>query len=120
MNTRRLRTLARLAFATPASLVYLALVAAAAAFLAWDQIFVSTHEDASFSGVYLIALASPTFFLFLSAGETLLSAGAEVPGWFFYTALVLSVLIQSTVIGAFQQRLRRSHGGPRRQRPQGA
>jgi hypothetical protein len=119
MNTRRLRTLARLTFATPASLVYLTLVAAAAAFLAWDQILVS-HEDASFSGIYLIALASPTFFLFLSAGEALLSAGAEVPGWFFYTALALSVLIQSTAIGALQQRVRRSHGDPRRQRPQGA
>ncbi|MFI6931925.1 SCO4225 family membrane protein [Streptomyces sp. NPDC050287] len=119
MNTRRLRTLARLAFATPASLVYLTLVAAAAAFLVWDQVLVS-HEGPSFSGIYLIALASPTFVLFLSAGEALLSAGAEASGWFFHTALVLSVLIQSTVIGALQQRLRRSHTGTGRQRPQGA
>ncbi|MFF8973905.1 SCO4225 family membrane protein [Streptomyces sp. NPDC014995] len=119
MNARRLPGPARLAFANPASLVYLALVATATAFLAWDQLFV-THEDASFAGVYLLVLASPTFFLLDGAGRALLGSGADAPGWFVLTALVLSVLVQSALIGALHRRLRRSPGGEHGKRLQGA
>ncbi|NBM14751.1 SCO4225 family membrane protein [Streptomyces sp. GC420] len=117
VNTRRLHGLARLTFGNPASMVYLGLVAAATLFLVFDTLFVD-HADASFAGVYLLALASPTLFLFFGA-EQLLWGGAEAPHWLLYVAVAVSVLVQSLLIGSVLRYLR-GPAGAVRHHPQGA
>nr|WP_307129066.1 hypothetical protein [Streptomyces sp. B1I3] len=117
MNNARLRKSARLTFGNAASRVYLALVAAAAVFVAVDTLFVA-HDDASFAGVWLFFLAAPTVFVFLVGGSV---AGADAggPAWFLYLGLVVSVLVQACALGWFSQLLRGTGRG-RSARPQGA
>nr|WSZ94566.1 hypothetical protein OH820_01935 [Streptomyces sp. NBC_00857] len=106
MSPERLtgHALARLAFGNRASQVYLGLVAATAMLVAADTLFVQ-HEDASFAGVWLFFLAAPSIFAFFMGGGLLGDAVAgSAP--FLYLALVLSVLIQSTALGAFVRLLR--------------
>ncbi|MCX4516543.1 hypothetical protein OG402_02515 [Streptomyces anulatus] len=100
-----LNTLVRLTFRNPASLIYLGLVLAATLFVTVDTLFV-THEDASFSGVWLFLLAAPTIFLFFIGGSL---AGAEAggPAWFLVLGLVVSVLVQSLALGWFVRLVRR-------------
>ncbi|WP_097871930.1 SCO4225 family membrane protein [Streptomyces sp. rh34] len=111
-----LDTLVRLAFRNTASLIYLGLVLAVTLFVAADTLFV-THEDASFSGVWLFLLAAPTIFLFFFGGSL---AGAEAggPAWFLVLALVVSVLVQSLAIGWFVRLVRRA-GPAESAHPQG-
>ncbi|MEV6652503.1 hypothetical protein [Streptomyces sp. NPDC051219] len=114
MNKARLRGLARLTFGNPASLAYLALVAAVTLLVAFDLLFV-THEDASFSGVLVIFMAVPTIFGFFIAQDALW--GLETaPEWFFYFAMVASVLLQSLALGLL---LRLLSGRARPAHPQG-
>ncbi|OEJ28186.1 hypothetical protein AR457_30665 [Streptomyces agglomeratus] len=98
MTARRLHAAARLTFCNPVSLTYLALVAASAVFVTVDTLFV-THEDASFSGVWLLLLSAPTIIAFFMGADAL---GVAATGdWFLYSALPLSVLIQSFALGWF-------------------
>ncbi|MFI1393778.1 SCO4225 family membrane protein [Streptomyces sp. NPDC020681] len=114
-RSERLGALTRLTFGSRVSQVYLALVAVAAVYVAVDAIFVH-HEDASFAGVWLFALTAPTVFVFLLLGD-LFGDAVSGASWFVYTALVLSVLIQSAALGWFGRLLR---GRPRSAHPQGA
>ncbi|MEU4495896.1 hypothetical protein AB0F96_21165 [Streptomyces sp. NPDC023998] len=115
MNSERLGTLKRLTFGNRASQVYLALVAVATLYVTIDTVFVH-HEDASFAGIWLFLLASPVMFAFLMLGELF---GDAVSGSapYLYTALVVSVLIQSLALGLFVRLLR---GHPHSAHPQGA
>lgn len=114
---QRLRTLVRLTFGNAASLIYLGIVAATAVFVTVDTLFVA-HEDASFAGVWLFFLAAPTVFVFFVGGSLWGEAGG--PAWFFYLALVLSVLVQSFALGWFVRLMRGATGRTRSARPQGA
>ncbi|MER6996126.1 hypothetical protein [Streptomyces sp. NPDC000410] len=106
-SSGHLSRIARLTFANPASLIYLALIAAAVLFATYDTLFVH-HEDASFAWLAPMLLTAPTSFA--------LVAGAPDADWFPYLALLLSALIQSFALGCFFQLLRRgphsahSHG----------
>jgi hypothetical protein len=104
MHSGPLTTWAKLTFGNRASQVYLGLVGAATVFVAVDTLLVQ-HEDASFAGVWLFFLAAPTVFAFLMGGGVLGDAVAESAP-FVYSALVLSVLIQSAALGAFVRLLR--------------
>ncbi|MEI7032313.1 SCO4225 family membrane protein [Streptomyces pratensis] len=112
-----LSTLVQLTFRNPASLIYLGLVAAATVFVTVDLLFV-THEDASFSGVWLFLLAAPTVFLFFF-GSSLAGAEAGGPTWFLVVALVVSVLVQSLILGWFVRLIRKARP-TRPAHPQGA
>ncbi|MGX1882906.1 SCO4225 family membrane protein [Streptomyces sp. NPDC055287] len=90
-------------FRNPASLAYLGLVAAAAVFVTVDTLFVN-HEDASFAGLALLLVSAPTIVGFFAGGDLLGVAVAE-SDWFLYTALPLSVLIQSFAIAWFARLL---------------
>ncbi|WNI26291.1 SCO4225 family membrane protein [Streptomyces sp. ITFR-16] len=118
MNHQHLRTLVRLTFGNAASLIYLGVVAATAVFVTVDTLFVA-HEDASFAGVWLFFLAAPTVFLFF-VGGSLWGAESGGPAWFFYLALVVSVLLQSLALGWFVRLVRGTTGRGRTARPQGA
>ncbi|MFD6988163.1 SCO4225 family membrane protein [Streptomyces sp. NPDC059943] len=117
MKAGRLNALARLdkgpvrlVHDNRASRIYLALVAAAAVFVAVDTLFVR-HDDASFAGVWLFALAAPTVFLFF-AGGSLMGESFASSSAFGYVALIASVLIQAAAIGAFVRLLLRDRTGP--------
>ncbi|MFD0023976.1 SCO4225 family membrane protein [Streptomyces sp. NPDC058382] len=118
MSSQHLRAIARLTFANTASLIYLGAVVATAVFVTVDTLFVA-HEDASFAGVWLFFLAAPTVFLFLVGGSMW---GAETggPDWYVYLALVVSVLVQSFVLGWFVRLLRGAGGRTRSAHAQGA
>ncbi|MFG2594588.1 SCO4225 family membrane protein [Streptomyces sp. NPDC048462] len=115
---QHLRAMARLTFGNAASLIYLGVVAATAVFVTVDTLFVA-HEDASFSGVWLFFLAAPTVFLFL-LGTAMWGADAAGPDWYMYLALIVSVLVQSFVLGWFVRLLRGGAGRTRSAHPQGA
>jgi hypothetical protein len=115
MKSERLGTLTRLAFGNRASQAYLALVAVATVYVTIDTVFVH-HEDASFAGIWLFLLTAPTVFGFFVVGS-MFGEAVSSAAWFMYTALVLSVLIQSVALGFFVQLLR---GRPRSAHPQGA
>lgn len=118
ITNKHLRAVARLTFGNAASLIYLGVVAATAVFVTVDILFV-THEDASFSGVWLFFLAAPTVFVFL-LGSSMWGAEAAGPDWYLYLALAVSVLVQSFVLGWFVRLLRGGAGRTRSARPQGA
>ncbi|MFD9425566.1 MULTISPECIES: SCO4225 family membrane protein [unclassified Streptomyces] len=105
INHPHLRTLVRLTFGNAVSLCYLGLVLAATVLVTVDTLFV-THEDASFSGVWLFLLAAPTVFVFF-VGSSLAGADAGGPTWFLCLALVVSVLVQSLALGWFARLVRR-------------
>ncbi|MFJ6613856.1 SCO4225 family membrane protein [Streptomyces sp. NPDC091289] len=111
-----LNAVVRLTFRNPASLIYLGLVLAATLFVTVDTLFV-THEDASFSGVWLFLLAAPTVFLFFF-GSSLAGAEAGGPAWFLVLGLVVSVLVQSLALGWFVRLVRRA-GSAGSAHPQG-
>jgi hypothetical protein len=90
--SHRTRTALRKLFANPLSLAYLALVALAAGFLAYDTAVVH-HEDASFAAVPLVLLASPAFFLLTAGGPQ------DTPMWWTVLALALSVTAQAAALG---------------------
>ncbi|WP_274555247.1 SCO4225 family membrane protein [Streptomyces spiramyceticus] len=116
MTARRLRSIARLTFRNPASLVYLGVVAVTAVLVTIDTLFV-THEDASFAGMSLFLLSAPTVFAFFIGGD-LLGEAVNVSTWFVYVAMVLSVLIQSFALGWFVRLVRGGAAHPAH--PQGA
>ncbi|MBT2367340.1 hypothetical protein J7E88_19015 [Streptomyces sp. ISL-10] len=111
----RLTSLARLTFGNPASRIYLALVAAAALFVAVDTLFVH-HEDASMAGIWLFLLTAPTIFALMALG-TLFGEGVAESAAFLYPALVLAVLVQACALGLFVRLL---GGGPHTAHPHGA
>lgn len=111
MKSERLNALARFATSATrlvhdnrASRIYLALVVAVAVLVTVDTLFVH-HDDASFAGVWLFALAAPTVFLFFAGGSQIGESFASSSA-FGYVALVASVLIQAAAIGAFVRLLR--------------
>lgn len=115
ISKQHLRSVARLTFGNVASLIYLGVVAATAVFVTVDILFV-THEDASFSGVWLFFLAAPTVFVFL-LGSSMWGAEAVGPDWYLYLALAVSVLVQSFVLGWFVRLLRGGAGRTRSAHP---
>jgi hypothetical protein len=116
MIAGQLAGLGRLTFGNRASQVYLGLVAVVTVWVAADTLFVH-RDDASFAGVWLFFLAAPAVFAFFAAGE-LIGTGFGGSAGFLYAALVVSVLIQSAVLGGFVRLLR---GGPGTvPRPRGA
>ncbi|WP_327416052.1 SCO4225 family membrane protein [Streptomyces sp. NBC_01233] len=102
------RTLVRLTFANPASLIYLGLVGAAVAVATAVTLFA---PDPGFVWV-LPALCAFPLVLFMGLAH---SGDGQPETWLFVTELVLCVLIQSLVLGtiveASRGRLRR--GTPR-------
>ncbi|MEV4331287.1 hypothetical protein AB0K02_12230 [Streptomyces sp. NPDC049597] len=111
----RLTSLARLTFGDLASRIYLALVAAAALFVAVDTLFVH-HEDASMAGIWLFLLTAPTIFALMALGS-LFGEGVVESAAFLYPALVVAALVQAWALGLFVRLLR---GGPQAARPHGA
>ncbi|MEU6164795.1 SCO4225 family membrane protein [Streptomyces tanashiensis] len=93
MRDSRPRTLVRLTFANPASLVYLGLVAVAALPL----VFASATADNSFAAVWLLLITAPTSMLLLlpdfTDGNSALATG------YFLAALTLSALLHSFLLG---------------------
>lgn len=114
MPARRPRAAARLTFCDPVSLTYPALVAASAVPVTADTLF-AAHEDASFSGVWLLLLSAPTIVAFFMGADAL--EVAATGDWFLCSALPLSVLIQSFALGWFLRLL--SGVSARPTRPQG-
>lgn len=107
-----MRTLVRLTFGNLGSAVYLAVVAVISGLVAHDLWF-ADHEDASFAVLGLVAVAAPTILVPLAAGVVAGDAVLDT-NWFFLTAFVVSVLVQSLAIGA----LVRLATGTTRRRPQ--
>ncbi|MFI0908766.1 SCO4225 family membrane protein [Streptomyces sioyaensis] len=97
MNSRRLKSIARLTFGNRASQIYLALVAAAAVE------FLVDHGTYPFAGILLLFVSMPTIFVFMGV-EGL--SGLEVPYGSTHAYVVASILIQSLLIGALASRVR--------------
>ncbi|WP_030774536.1 SCO4225 family membrane protein [Streptomyces sp. NRRL F-2664] len=103
------RTLVRLTFANPASVIYLGLVGIAVAIATAVTLFA---PDPGFVWVLPALFAFPLF-LFVSTvhGPPAPGAGGQPGTWLFLTELVLCVLAQSLVLGtiveASRGRLRR-------------
>ncbi|MEU2791260.1 hypothetical protein [Streptomyces sp. NPDC007100] len=103
-TTPRLRGLARLMFGNPVSLVYLALVVAAALFALVDMAFVR-HEDASFSGVWVVLLTAPAVFPLWLAGDAMW-ADSGSPQWYSIAAVVVAALVNALLLGLAHRGLR--------------
>ncbi|MGW6978662.1 SCO4225 family membrane protein [Streptomyces sp. NPDC054932] len=105
------RTLVRLTFANPASVIYLSLVGAAVAVATAVTLFA---PDPGFVWV-LPALCAFPLFLFVALAHGSAIGDGPPATWLFITELVLCVLAQSLVLGtiveASRGRLRR--GTPR-------
>ncbi len=110
-NLMTARTLARLTFANPASLIYLGLVGAAVAIATAVTLFA---RDPGFVWV-LPALCAFPLFLFVGLAHGIAPGDGQPAAWLMITELVLCVLVQSLVLGtiveASRGRLRR--GTPR-------
>ncbi|GCD47322.1 SCO4225 family membrane protein [Streptomyces paromomycinus] len=102
--TPRLRGAARLMFGNPVSLVYLALVLAAALFAVVDLAFVQ-HEDASFSGVWVALLTAPTVFPLWLAGDALWGEAGS-PQWYLILTLAVAALVNALLLGLVHRALR--------------
>ncbi|GGY82137.1 SCO4225 family membrane protein [Streptomyces omiyaensis] len=104
MRDSRLRTFLRLAFANPASLVYLGLVAVAALPMA----HASLTGDRSFAALWMLMITAPTSTLLLlpdfADGDSAPAAG------YFLAALALSALLHSFLLGLAHRTLRRTPG----------
>ncbi|WP_426403683.1 SCO4225 family membrane protein [Streptomyces sp. R-07] len=100
MRDSRFRTLVRLTFANPASLVYLGLVAVAAL----PVVFAPVIADDSFAAVWLLLITAPTSMLLLvpdfANGDSALATG------YFFAALALSALLHSFLLGLAYRGLR--------------
>ncbi|MFF3564814.1 SCO4225 family membrane protein [Streptomyces sp. NPDC002574] len=100
----RLRAAARSVYRERVSRVYLGLVTAAMVFLLVDTAFVS-HEDATFSGVWLVLLTlpwMPMFWrLFAEAGgqEAANAAYGWGAWWTAVLAALLSAVLNAAVLG---------------------
>ncbi|MFF5712492.1 SCO4225 family membrane protein [Streptomyces sp. 62] len=96
------RTLVRLTFANPASLVYLGLVAIAAL----PMVFASATTDSSFAPLWVLLLTAPTSMILLlpdfANGDSGLAFG------YFLAALALAALLHSFLIGLGYRALRRN------------
>ncbi|MFI1646575.1 SCO4225 family membrane protein [Streptomyces avidinii] len=101
------RTLVRLTFANPASLIYLGLVGVAVAGATAVTLFA---QDPGFVWV-LPALCAFPLFLFVGLAHGTAPGDGQPAAWLFVTELVLCVLVQSFVLGtiveASRGRLRR-------------
>ncbi|MFJ3879213.1 SCO4225 family membrane protein [Streptomyces sp. NPDC090077] len=106
------RTLIRLAFANPASAVYLTVVAGAMAVATGVSLF---GQDPGFIWVWPALFTAPSSFATLPAGM-LLWGESKPPLWFSVGALVAAALVQSMALGALWAALRRGRRplpGPR-------
>ncbi|MFJ4871383.1 SCO4225 family membrane protein [Streptomyces sp. NPDC088757] len=105
MRDSRPRTLVRLTFANPASLVYLGLVVAAAL----PMVFASATGDSDFAAVWILLITAPTSMLLLlpdtAGGDSGLATG------YFLAVLVFSALLHSFLLGLVYRGLR---GNPAR------
>ncbi|MFF3841166.1 SCO4225 family membrane protein [Streptomyces sp. NPDC001930] len=106
MRDSRPRTLVRITFANPASLVYLGLVAVAAL----PVVFASATADSSFAAVWILLITAPTSMVLLlpdfSHGDSALASG------YFLAALAFSALLHAFLLGLMYRGLR---GSPARQ-----
>ncbi|MFF3604385.1 SCO4225 family membrane protein [Streptomyces sp. NPDC002463] len=104
MRDSRPRTLVRLTFANPASLVYLGLVTVAALPL----VFASATADSSFAAVWILLVTAPTSLILLlpdfANGDSGLATG------YFLAALTLSALLHSFLLGLAYRGLRGNRG----------
>jgi hypothetical protein len=103
MNASRMRTLARLTFANPASAVYLTLVGGAVA-VAVAQPLLASDADASFIWVWPALFSFPAFGFVAWLGEAVW--GGEAPTWFFTGGIAASALVQSLALGTTLEALR--------------
>ncbi|MFI2188052.1 SCO4225 family membrane protein [Streptomyces sioyaensis] len=95
MNSRRLRSIARLTFGNPASLIYLALVAVAAA----PALLSRSYEGGSNEWL-LFSVTQPTLSVLWVSD---IPGFEAIPSWFLYTSCAL---IQSLCLGALFQCMR--------------
>ncbi|WP_055600679.1 SCO4225 family membrane protein [Streptomyces aureus] len=100
MRDSRPRTLGRLTFANPASLVYLGLVAAAALPL----VFASATADTGFAAVWILLITAPTSMLLLLPDFANGDSGPATG--YFLAALALSALLHSFLLGLAYRGLR--------------
>ncbi|MFG2482325.1 SCO4225 family membrane protein [Streptomyces virginiae] len=102
------RTLVRLTFANPASLIYLGLVGAAVVYATAVTLFA---PDPGFVWV-LPALCAFPLFLFVTLVHGTALGDGQPATWLFITELVLCVLAQSLVLGTIVEASRgRLRGG---------
>ncbi|WP_405449217.1 SCO4225 family membrane protein [Streptomyces erythrochromogenes] len=105
MNAR-MRTLARLTFANPASAIYLGLVGVAIGVATAVTLFA---QDPGFVWVLPALCAFPLFML-----VALIHGDGQPATWLFLAELVLCVLVQSLVLGTIVEASRgRLRQGPR-------
>ncbi|MFF8834792.1 SCO4225 family membrane protein [Streptomyces sp. NPDC015130] len=108
MRDSRPRTLVRLTFANPASLVYLGLVAVAAI----PVVLAPWSADPSFAAIWLLLLTMPTNMLLLF--PDLVSGESALATAYFVAVLAFAALLHSFLLGlayrglrgAFTQRVR--------------
>ncbi|MFE7517215.1 SCO4225 family membrane protein [Streptomyces sp. NPDC057540] len=93
MRDSRLRTLVRLTFANPASLVYLGLVAVTALPL----VLTPAIERSGFEAVWLFFVTAPTSMLLLLPDVTDGDSGLAIG--YFTAALALAALLHSFLLG---------------------
>ncbi|MDX3539501.1 hypothetical protein PV721_35300 [Streptomyces sp. MB09-01] len=104
------RTLVRLTFANPASLIYLGLVGTAVAIATAVTLFA---PDPGFIWVLPALFAFPLFF-FVTLVHGAVHGEGQPETWLFLTELVLCVLAQSLVLGTVVEASRgRLRGRPR-------
>lgn len=100
-HARPIRELARLTFATPVSLAYLAIVGVAIAVAAVQPLF--SDVSGSMIWVWPALLTLPTNVPLMALGEAI--GGAELPG-LFVGSIVIAALVQSLALGALTEFLR--------------
>ncbi|MGW0818983.1 SCO4225 family membrane protein [Streptomyces viridiviolaceus] len=108
---RPIRTLARLTFANPASVLYLSLVGIAVAVAAAEPLWSDTAEG-SLVWVWPALFTFPAFGFVAWLGEA--AWAADAPAWFFAGGLVVSALVQSLALGATLRALRGRRHEPSR------
>ncbi|MFJ2934451.1 SCO4225 family membrane protein [Streptomyces sp. NPDC087219] len=105
MRDSRARTLVRITFANPASLVYLGLAAVAAL----PMVFTSATADTGFAAVWILLITAPTSMVLLlpgfADGDSALASG------YFLAALAFSALLHAFLLGLVYRALR---GNPAR------
>ncbi|WP_042801314.1 hypothetical protein [Streptomyces sp. C] len=107
------RTLIRLTFANPASAVYLTVVAGAIAVATGVSLF---GQDPGFVWIWPTLFTAPSSFATMAVGMLVWGA-SKPPLWFSVGVLVACALVQSAVLGAVWEAVRRgrsrSLAGPR-------
>ncbi|WP_327180408.1 hypothetical protein OG599_35080 (plasmid) [Streptomyces sp. NBC_01335] len=94
------RTLLRLTFANPASVVYLGLVGASVMF----EVVAALVSDPGIVGIWPFLLTAPCSLL--AAGAVDAIGGTHASVWYLVAGVAISALVQSFALGALVETLR--------------